>query len=169
MTMKRKTETRDNKKKKTVDIRAIKKSVSSVMRDRGDLFVVADDTFGTALVYAYGTFKEYNDLRCALFDDVDKAPQAYGYCRHGVIKSIPCPCILVWTNSKMPKDQVIPTLMHEISHAVDFILEDAGMDDRSGEARAYLMQRESKRVLQNMFGIKSHDTVTEKQIMEVLK
>ena len=154
---------------RTVDIKALKESVALSMRDRGDFIVAVDDTFGVAMVYAYGTFKEYNELRERLFEDTDKVRQAYGYCSHGVAKSVPCPCTLVWANSKIPKEQAIPTIMHEISHAVDFILEDACIDDRSGEARAYLIQRESKRVLGGLFGIRSYDTVTERQIMEVLK
>lgn len=169
MTMKRKTETRDNKKKKTVDIRAIKKSVSSVMRDRGDLFVVADDTFGTALIYAYGEFREYNELREKLFGDREPLSEAFGYCSHGTIRSIPCTCNLVWVNSKAKKEEAIPWFIHEMSHLVDFLVEEAHIADRNGEARAYLLERETKRVLERMFGMKSASAVTEKQIMEVLK
>ena len=59
--------------------------------------------------------------------------------------------------------------MHELSHLVDFIIEDAQIDDRSGEARAYLLERETKRVLDKLFNMKSASPITEKQVLEVLK
>lgn len=159
----------DRKSKKTVSIRAIRKSLPKTMRDRGDLIACADCTFGSAIVYAYGTFEEYNGLRAILFGDKSEIRGAYGYASHGFVRSIPCPCTLVWVNSVIPREQSIPWFSHEISHLADFILEDAKMDDRSGEARAYIIERETKRILEKMFGTKAYHTVTDKQIMEVLK
>lgn len=42
---------------------AIEKSATAAMAARGDLLVAGDETFGIALVYAYGTFEEFNELR----------------------------------------------------------------------------------------------------------
>lgn len=39
-----------------------------------------------------------------------------------------------------PRFPYLAALVHELSHAVDAVLEKAGVDDRSGEVRAYLLQ-----------------------------
>ena len=159
----------ETEKKLGETVRKLSKTILKGMRSGNDLLVAVDDTFGMALVYAYGSFKTYNNLREFLFGDKEKLPQATGYCSFGVIRSIPCPCCLVWVNSKASKREAIPFFIHEISHLVDFILSNVQMDDKSGEARAHLMQRETKRVLEKMFGMKCHSVVVEKQVLYVLK
>lgn len=159
------------KKNKQTEVKnhAIEKSVTDAMTTRGDLLVAADATFGTALVYAYGTFAEYNALREKLFGDTQKISNAYGYCSSGMLKPLHCPGILVWINSLAPRKQCFPILIHEISHLADFVLENARTDDRSGEARAYLMQREIARVFPAMFGIKCHVPIDADKVKKLLE
>ena len=168
--MKKTHTTKKNVKKQTsTKIDVIEKSIAGEMLSRGDLLVAVDEVFGIALVYAYGTFAEFNALREKLFKDTQKLLNAYGYCSTGTLKPLQCPGILVWLNSLSPRKQCFPILIHEISHLADFILENARTDDKSGEARAYLMQREIARVFPAMFGIKCHVPIDATKVEEYLK
>ena len=149
--------------------RAIETSVADAMAARGDLLVAGDDTFGIALVYAYGTFGEFNELRWKLYGDKTKLSEADGYCANSIMQSSDHPGILVWINSDIPKNQCFPTLIHEISHLADHILANARAEDRSGETRACIMEREIARVFPVMFGIKCHTALDIDKVKKLLK
>lgn len=149
--------------------RTIEKSVADTMAARGDLLVAGDDTFGIALVYAYGTFGEFNELRWKLYGDTTKLSEADGYCANSIVRSNDQPGIFVWINSAIPKNQCFPTLIHEISHLADHILANARAEDRSGETRACIMEREVARVFPAMFGIKCHTALDVDKVKKLLK
>lgn len=73
---------------------AIEKSATGAMAARGDLLVAGDETFGIALVYAYGTFEEFNELRWKLYGDKTKLSEADGYCANSIVQSNDHPGIL---------------------------------------------------------------------------
>ena len=157
------------KKQMSTKIDTIGKSIASEMLSRGDLLVAVDEMFGSALVYAYGTFEEFNALRERMFGDTHKLSNAYGYCTNGMLKALRNMGVLVWINSIVPKKESFPILIHEISHLADYVLENVNAEDRSGEVRAYIMQRETGRVFQKMFTLKCHMPIKATEVEDYLK
>ena len=127
------------------------RSLSELEKD-GDILIAFDDTFRVCLVYLYGTFDEFNDMRLRLFGYAKELPQAHGYTSHDTVLDLKTQGVIVWVNSIEPKNGCIACLVHELSHLADFISEATGTDDKSGEEKAYVMQREILRVA-DMFGI----------------
>ncbi len=65
----------------------------------------------------------------------------------------------MWINSVAPKDETMSTMIHEMSHVADFIVETCGISDGNGEIRAYIMESESQRVFQSIYGLKGKTVV----------
>lgn len=156
-------------KQPSTGIDAIETSATGAMASRGDLLVGSDETFGIALVYAYGTFEELNALHEKMYGVKPKLAESNGYCLNGILRSGDCSGILVWVNSDIPKNQCFPTLVHEISHLADDILSNARAEDRSGETRAYIIEREIARVFPAMFGLKCHAALDVDKVKKLLK
>ena len=161
----KKTKTNKNTEKNST----VQSSTTDAMSARGDLIVATDEMFGDALVYSYGTFAEYNVLREKLFGDTTKLCNAHGYCSNGMMKPLHCTGILVWINSIVPRSQSFPYLIHEISHLADFVLENAKADDKTGEVRAYIIEREVSRIFPTMFNLKCHKPLDVEKVKELLK
>jgi hypothetical protein len=58
---------------------------------------------------------------------------------------------LVWANWRYSLDEALPIFVHEISHAVDGILEHTGVEDTSGVARSYFIEKETARILEKIY------------------
>ena len=143
------------------------RSLSELERD-GDVLVAFDDTFRVCLVYLYGTFDEFNDMRLRLFGYAKELPPAHGYTSHDTVLDLKTQGVVVGVNSIEPKDGCIACLVHELSHLADFISEATGTDDKSGEERAYIMQREMLRVA-GMFDIHVNSENMADEIKKVIK
>ena len=115
-----------------------------------------DPLFGAAVVYAYGSFETFKRLKDSLFDHPDEeAFSASGMCAFGLgVKSIGTMLCLVWANSELHKlENSLPVFMHEIVHLSQDILDWAGVKDSHGEAQAYLVERESERLMREMYNM----------------
>ena len=140
------------------------------LASEGNLLVSVDDTYETAIIYLYCLFREYTEVHKRLYksDDMPKR-EAIGYCSFGESSKKKCNIALIWINAVVEKRLTIPTAVHEISHAVDDILAGAGVRDSSGETRAYMVERETRRLLEEFYGIGTNRLVTEKKVLECLK
>lgn len=110
--------------------------------------------FGVAVVYAYGPFETFKRLKNLLFDHPEEeAFSASGLCTFGMgAESIGTMLCLVWANSEIHKlENSLPVFMHEIVHLSQGILDWAGVKDSHGETQAYLVGRETERLLREMF------------------
>ena len=115
-----------------------------------------DPLFGAAVVYAYGTFETYKRLKKSLFDHPEEETfSASGLCVFGMgAESIGTMLCLVWANSEIHKlENSLPVFMHEIVHLSQDILDWAGVKDSHGEAQAYLVERESERLMREMYNM----------------
>jgi hypothetical protein len=152
-----------------VVVRALKEAVPQRLAADGNLIVSVDDTYGVAIVYAYCSFKDYLYVHKRLFRNGDPPKrEAVGYCSFGEA-SCGGNAGIVWINDRTDKQLTIATAVHEISHVVDDILESAGVSDKSGEARAYMVERETKRILKKFYGIRCHETASAEAVMEAMK
>lgn len=152
-----------------VVVKALKESLPQRLMAEGNLQIYIDDTYETALVYLYSSFQDYLAIHKRLFKSGD-APEvdAVAYSTFGESKG-KGPLCLVWINNEMEKQLTIPSMAHEISHAVDDILQHAGVKDDSGEARAYLVEREMTRMLEKFYGIPCGRVITEETVKGYLK
>lgn len=115
-----------------------------------------DPLFGAAVVYVHGTFETFKRLKDSLFDHPDEeAFSASGMCAFGLgVESIGTMLCLVWANSELHKlENSLPVFMHEIVHLSQDILDWAGVKDSHGETQAYLVERESERLMREMYNM----------------
>lgn len=115
-----------------------------------------DPLFGAAVVYAYGSFETFKRLKNSLFDHPEEESfSASGLCAFGLgVESIGTMLCLVWANSELHKlENSLPVFMHEIVHLSQDILDWAGVKDSHGEAQAYLVERESERLMREMYNM----------------
>lgn len=152
-----------------VVVKALKESLPQRLMSEGNLQIYVDDTYETAIVYLYSSFKDYLSIHGRLFSS-GEAPksEAAAYSTFGEAKN-KGPLCLVWVNDSEEKSLTIPSMVHEISHAVDDILRHAGVRDENGEARAYMVEREMRRVLERFYGIPCGRIITEETVKEQLK
>lgn len=152
-----------------VVVKALKESIPQRLASEGNMLIVVDETYEVAIVYLYSSFKDYLYVHRKVFKGGDPPKkEAVGYCSFGEA-SCKGNIGLVWINDYVDKQLTIGTAVHEISHVVDDILRSAGVDDSSGEARAYMVERETKRVLERFYGIRCHDAITADRVMEAMK
>lgn len=147
-----------------VVVKALKESAPQRLMADGNLQIYVDDTYETALVYMYSSFADFIAIHKRLFKSTDvPKTEAAAYSSFGESKN-KGPLCLVWVNNSVEKPLTIPSMAHEISHAVDDILRHAGVDDKSGEARAYMVEREVRRVLEKFYGIACSRAITEETV-----
>lgn len=133
-----------------------------------DLLIAYDETFHTCIVYLYGTFAEFNEMRKRLFGYAKELPQAHGYAVHDIVLDLKMTGIVVWVNSIHKKEECLPILCHELSHLADQIAEHTGTKDETGEERAYIIERELVRV-SDMFGLRVEKTDMLEEINKVIR
>ena len=155
----------------TVVVKALKEPISKRLAAEGNLLVFVDDTYQLSIVYLYSSFQDFVSLSRKLLKGDPPEDEAMAYSTLSTLK----PgrkgqwVSLIWINSCVEKGLTIPAAMHEISHASDSILDHAGVKDSSGEARAYLVEREAKRILESFYGIKCDTAITVDDVMEAIK
>ncbi|MBP5545589.1 MAG: hypothetical protein ILM98_16075 [Kiritimatiellae bacterium] len=137
------------------------KKITELAKDKGeidneDMKVIwgYEPMFGVSIVYCYGTLKACEKLGLQLFENVKKtSASACEQCFFGKgVESIGAKVCLTWIDSdEYPLEHSLPAFMHQIVHIADGILKNEGVEDSSNEIRAYLVERETERVLREMF------------------
>lgn len=142
-------------KTRLAEVRRSLKETGPVGRN---VFVEIDDMYTTIVVYAYCGYDRLKEILQRLYGKAPSVTDACGYCFYGDYVGGYAQAAVVWINSgAVAKKDAIPTLMHEISHLADYTLEGSKVEDKNGEARAYLVGRETRRALTRMFGMKFDD------------
>ena len=153
-----------------ISIKAIKEPLYRKLTRDGDMLTFVDDLFGCAVVYAYCSFSDLKVLYKKIYGNELDIPSAGGYCFHGLLNGSGGHAELVWVNNiRERKDDAIPTFMHEISHLADNIVKGANVEDSNEEVKAHIIERESRRVLNEMFGVCATKFVTYEMLKGVLK
>ena len=119
-----------------------------------DLYVRYDDLFAVCLVYVYCDTPTARKIHEAIYGKDGEQEEAVGLASRGFYKSL-MPVATIWLNAIQKKENTIPTLVHELSHTADMVLEHAQVDDKSGEVKAYFMEREMRYILPKLYGIES--------------
>ena len=123
----------------------------------GDLRVIHgyEQLFGVAVVYAYGTLKEYERVSRLLFaepEEMSPSPGISGFATG--VDSIGKMVAMVWITSEESKfEYSLPLFVHGIVLTTREILDWAGVRDFRGEVQAHFVERETERVLREMFGM----------------
>jgi hypothetical protein len=71
-------------------------------------------------------------------------------------------------NNDTPLIDTLPTCIHEIVHMSQDILDVAGVKDSSGEVQAYIVERESARIMKEMYGIAITSRLPVKQVRKLV-
>ena len=122
----------------------------------GDLKVIHGmaPLFNVEMVYVYGSSKTREKFRHLLLketDDIATTPCERSFFGMGV-ESIGISVCLVWIDSKETTfKHSLPAFMHQMVHVADGILDWAGVKDSSNEVQAHFVERETERVLREMF------------------
>ena len=136
----------------------------------GNLLAVVDDLFEGAIVYAYCTFSEMKTLFGKIYTREFEGEPAQAYSFYGPLRGGAVSAGFVWVDSdRTRRVDAIPSFMHEICHLADNVIEGACVDDKKGEVRAYLVERECRRILNAFFGIKAKPSLTAEDALEILK
>ncbi|MBP5542767.1 MAG: hypothetical protein ILM98_01720 [Kiritimatiellae bacterium] len=123
-----------------------------------------DETFEVPIVYTYCDFPTYQKVcKEILFSKKPPENPAQGICsigRLGIEVDGTCDhsVILVWVNSSTPFEKSLPIFVHEIVHTAQAILGDAIVNDTTGESMAYLVERETRRILAEFFHLPTTDS-----------
>lgn len=123
-----------------------------------------DNVFETPIVYVYGPIDLYLEIRKRLYSqDEENLVEAKGYCSFGTLRSGDDSLVvgIVWANWKWGLQEAMPTFVHELSHAVDDIIEHAGVTDKSGESKAYFMESEFAFLLKRLYNMKMRKARTD--------
>ena len=135
--------------------------------------VAFDDTFKMGIVYIYGLNRQYVELKARLYAKARlDVSTANGMCSMGAAHpSLRCANMtVVWVNSETRKlTECLPTFIHEITHLAQDIHEAAGIQDKSGELMALIEQRESERVLSEIYGMGCGGPVSRRDIDRIRK
>lgn len=154
-----------------VVLRALKRTTKSVSDQPNTKLVYAQDpTFNVIMVYAYADFDTYRRLSKLLFRDPKPSDYpANGFAAFGPsVDSIDRSLCLVWVNNQQPLDETLPIFVHEIVHLSQDIMEHAGVQDRSGEVQAYTVEREVRRVMKELLGMKVPNISVTNKVEEIL-
>ena len=134
-----------------------------------DVDVDVDETYDVGIVRLYCPFVKFVDVAMKMYRPED-VPTVYarGYCIFGRTTDGKRMVGTVWVDSDLSPDAAVPVLVHELSHLADDILKYAGVDDREGEARAYLMEREARKFRSRLHGSVQCPVATKKDIEKML-
>jgi hypothetical protein len=136
---------------------------------RGDLLVTTDELFSSSIVYVLGSHEEVVEVWKRLFENCGKLGRAHGWHLFGKIRGVNANANLIFVNTDwIPREQCLPSLAHEIVHFADSTLEHADVEDKNGEVRAALVEREFGRVLARLFGIKCYSHDADGKVRELL-
>lgn len=130
-----------------------------------------EQLFNVTIIYVHGSFEAYVAIKQLVFAMPGEPVLASGLCAFGMgVESIGTMVCLVWANSDGNKlEHSLPTFIHEIVHVSQYILDWAGVKDSSGEVQAHLVQRESERVLREMFHMRLPSQGSTKAVESILK
>lgn len=158
----------------TESLRKIVIRVTKPTKRDGECKVIVgwNEVFRIPIIYAYCSYKTYKKLHKGILSAEDPPGEAVGYCSMGrgvdsAGKLAGHNAILVWANNREEFERTIPTFMHEITHASHNIMELAGIKDDTNEVQAYIVERETQRLLGEMFGMPVPKRSDEK-ILEIL-
>jgi hypothetical protein len=152
------------------DIKCLESDLYERLKKTNDILVGVDDLFGCAIIYAHCTFDEMKILYKKIYDQDSKHDESLGYCFHGPFRRGMAMAEFVWVSSERnERNDAVPTFMHEISHMADNIITSACVNDRSGEVRANIVERESRKVLLHFFGIDCAPVIGEKETKEAFE
>ena len=165
------------KNEKTIEVKQTKTEIkmpktplTAKLAKEGNLLAVVDDLFEGAIFYAYCTFSEMKALSGKIYSQEFEGAAAQAYSFYGPLRGSVVSAGFVWVDSdRARRVDAIPSFMHEICHLADNIIEGACVDDRKGEVRAYLVERECRRILNAFFGIRAKMTLTAEDVLEILK
>ena len=151
-------------------LQAIVKAKQKEGDDEGKLVLGFDNTFNVPIVYAYSNFESYQALYASLFGSDNLPDPAKGYCTtgRGRGKISDYNVVLVWVNNMIKLELTLPIMIHEIVHLATSILDMAGVEDKSGEAMAYIAERETRRVLSELYHLPVEKEPTNR-VTEVIK
>jgi len=152
----------------TVVVKALKESIPRRLAADGNMLVWVDGTFEVGIIFVYCSFQEYKKIYNLIFRGKD-TPQseANGYTTFGTSVNMGV-VALVWINNRDEKSTTIPTMVHEMSHVADDIVDHVGIVDKSGEARAYILTSHARKILEKFYGIGCQRSVSEEMIMEAM-
>lgn len=115
-----------------------------------------DNTFKVYVVYACCSVKDQDGLRRRLFANPSaQYVDSHGFCSVGAMteEAGGGNLCFVWVDSSLSREDRLPALVHEMSHLADNIVAAAGIEDASGEVKAYLLGRETERIMGPLCGI----------------
>ena len=126
----------------------------------GNVLVCTDDTYDIGLVYLYCPFEKFSKIATRFYGDEYVPKTAAGaYCLFGVC-SMGKMAGMTWVNDSAEKIETIPVMMHELSHLADNVFSHVGIKDESGEAKAYWIEREVKRLVRRFYRLKGKDKLS---------
>lgn len=170
-----KSEKKEKKSNGGVVLRALRRAKTIYgmdIRPNTKIFVSEDLTYHVPIVYCYGDVGTLNDLKGVLFKNsppksgIAKGYEVFGTASDAVGNLNMC---LVWVNNEDPLMETMPGIVHEIVHASQEILKHACVEDSSGEAQAYLVERECCKVFREMYGMDIESRSTVEHVKKVLK
>lgn len=141
-------------------------------RPNTKVLVSEDLTYHVPIVYCYGDAGTLSDLKAVLFHKgPDKGNMAKGFEIFGHASSDigDVSMCLVWISNSEPLKDTVAGMVHEIVHASQDILKHAGVSDSSGEAQAYLVERECQKVFREMYGMDLPDRSVVPSVEKALK
>ena len=141
-----------------------------LLRDH-NIDVHLDEAHDISTVYAYCGFDAYRDILEAVFGDGNSegCHEAAGQTSRGRWKKNEfVTVIVVWINDIRPKDETMSTMVHEMSHMADFVVQSCGIEDSSGEVKAYIMESEARRVFRTMYGVNEKQMLTVEELVSEL-
>lgn len=132
-----------------------------IFGDRMALLIAFDQLYRVVLVYAYGPYDLYKGLASELYEHKEKLlGPASALCTYGGLRKKfgDHSASLIWVNNDIPLKNSAASWIHEIVHQSQDILKHVSVEDSNGEAQAYLIERESSRILKEFFGLESENT-----------
>ena len=140
-------------------------------RPNTKILCAEDQTFHIPIVYAYCSAETYGDLTKILFSnphDLKISPKGLAVFGEGAEALGYMTMSLVWVNNEDPLSNTLPCMIHLIVHASQDILRHAGVEDSSGEVQAYFVERETTRVLRELYGMELPSRSVVDKLKEVL-
>lgn len=161
---------------KTAGTTAAADSMATIMggicdRPNTRILCAEDLTFHIPIVYAYCSGETFLDLAKILFSDphdIDISQKGLSGLAKGAKALGHLTTCLVWVNNEDPLMITLPCIVHLIVHASQKILRHAGVEDSSGEVQAYLVERETTRVLRELYGMELPPRSVVGKLKEVL-
>lgn len=136
------------------------------MSDKCENNVVRElELFRTTVVYLYCDWTRFRRNYVRVFGEEPKKSETIpiGHTSFGPVNGTHV--AIVWLCKRKNRLDAIPTLAHELSHVADYVSNLCGINDKSGEVKAYFIESEMNAVLPKMFGL----SMTQKQYDKVIK